>query len=62
MLMQDATPTPSQALVNAIEAIDQQFGPGYAAENPALLASMVQVVALLEIDKSICCIARHLNT
>lgn len=56
------TLTPSQALASAVEAIDEQFGSGYAAENPALLCAMVQVVALLEIDKSICCVARNLGT
>jgi hypothetical protein len=56
------TPTPSQALATAIEAIDQQFGQGYAAQNPALLAGMVQAVALLEVDKSICDLGHSLGT
>jgi hypothetical protein len=44
------TLTPSQALASAVQAIDEQFGSGYAADNPALVAGMVQAVAMLEID------------
>jgi hypothetical protein len=51
--MQCPTPSPSQALAAAIKAIDEQFGPGYAAANPALVAGMVQAVAMLEIDKTL---------
>jgi hypothetical protein len=56
------TLTPSQALAAAIDAIDEQFEPGYAACHPELLAGMVQAVALLEIDKSICDLGRNLST
>jgi hypothetical protein len=54
------TLTPSQALASAVQAIDEQFGSGYAADNPALVAGMVQAVAMLEIDKSICALGRNI--
>jgi len=55
------TLTPSQALAAAIEAIDEQFEPGYAACHPEMLAGMVQAVAMLEIDKSICDLGRNIS-
>jgi hypothetical protein len=55
------TLTPSQALAAAIQAIDEQFEPGYAACHPEMLAGMVQAVAMLEIDKSICDLGRNIS-
>lgn len=54
------TLTPSQALAAAIQAIDEQLGAGYAIGHPELVAGMVQAVAMLEIDKSLCDAARSL--
>jgi hypothetical protein len=54
------TLSPSEALAKAVQAIDEQFGSGYAADNPALVAGMVQAVAMLEIDVSICALARNI--
>lgn len=52
--MATLTLSPSQVMASAVQAIDEQFGSGYAADNPALVAGMVQSVAMLEIDKSLC--------
>lgn len=36
------TPQTAQRLASAVEAIDTQFGPGFAREHPQLVASLVQ--------------------
>jgi hypothetical protein len=45
--------TPAEILAIAVDAIDAQFGLGYAAKTPELVGRMVQAAALLEIDMTI---------
>lgn len=44
-IMDDATGTARQYLLDAVEAIDRQFGPGYAKKNPALISTYMRVAA-----------------
>lgn len=48
-MTQDPEPpeaAPARYLSQAVAAIDAQFGDGYARDNPALVASLVQTAAI----------------
>ena len=44
-LLRQASKTASDYLAHAHEAIDRRFGEGYAAKNPQLVASFMQVAS-----------------
>ncbi|WP_397542317.1 hypothetical protein [Roseovarius salis] len=47
--MKDTNPPPTRAahyLAEAVQAIDAQFGEGFARDNPDLVASLVQTQAI----------------